>query len=241
MTNNQSLIALELNGTDAGSFLQGYVTCDMDELMADVALPMAFPDRSGRVIASGWVYGSNETVNVVIHHSTESILRNHLKPYLQFSKSKFQATSVEIAIEHKTKENAIQLKAMDAGLYSRNQSDSECFETLISLDIALVTEATSGKFLPQMLNLTDLGAVSFSKGCYLGQEVIARAQHRGQVKRRIRKYTVKHGQVIAGQLVKGEDSGSGVVVLATAGESLVVVSSTTQTISSETAELHLAA
>ena len=44
---------------------------------------------------------------------------------------------------------------------------------------------TSGKFLPQMLGLDELGAVSFAKGCYLGQEVVARAQHRGKVKRRL--------------------------------------------------------
>ncbi len=42
---------------------------------------------------------------------------------------------------------------------------------------------TAGLFLPQMLGLDAFGSVSFAKGCYLGQEVIARAQHRGAVKR----------------------------------------------------------
>ena len=36
-----------------------------------------------------------------------------------------------------------------------------------------------------MLGLHERGAVSFTKGCYLGQEVVARAQHRGQVKRNL--------------------------------------------------------
>ena len=36
-----------------------------------------------------------------------------------------------------------------------------------------------------MLNLTQVGAVSFTKGCYLGQEIVARAEHRGQVKRQL--------------------------------------------------------
>ena len=43
---------------------------------------------------------------------------------------------------------------------------------------------TSDTFLPQMLNLDRLRAVSFEKGCYVGQEIVARAQHLGRVKRR---------------------------------------------------------
>src|SRR5690606_24460970 len=48
--------------------------------------------------------------------------------------------------------------------------------------------ATSGQFVAQMLNLDLVGAVSFSKGCYTGQEVIARAHYRGQVKRRMQRF-----------------------------------------------------
>jgi folate-binding protein YgfZ len=45
-------------------------------------------------------------------------------------------------------------------------------------------ETTSGAFLPQMLGLQAIGALSFSKGCYPGQEVIARTRHLGKLKRR---------------------------------------------------------
>lgn len=48
-----------------------------------------------------------------------------------------------------------------------------------------VTAATSEEFLPQMLNLDRLGGISFDKGCYTGQEIIARTHYRGQVKRRL--------------------------------------------------------
>lgn len=48
-----------------------------------------------------------------------------------------------------------------------------------------IRAATRGRFLPQMLGLVELGAIDFDKGCYPGQEVIARAQHRGHVKRRM--------------------------------------------------------
>ncbi|WP_286292531.1 YgfZ/GcvT domain-containing protein [Methylomarinovum tepidoasis] len=51
-----------------------------------------------------------------------------------------------------------------------------------------VTAATSGRFLPQMLNLDLLGGISFDKGCYTGQEIIARTHYRGQVKRRLYRF-----------------------------------------------------
>ncbi|RMG44376.1 MAG: folate-binding protein [Acidobacteria bacterium] len=46
-----------------------------------------------------------------------------------------------------------------------------------------IHEETAGQFVPQMLGLERMGAVSFSKGCYPGQEVVARTQHLGTVKR----------------------------------------------------------
>ena len=45
--------------------------------------------------------------------------------------------------------------------------------------------ATQEQFVPQMLNLERLGAVDFKKGCYPGQEVVARTQYRGVLKRRM--------------------------------------------------------
>jgi len=51
-----------------------------------------------------------------------------------------------------------------------------------------VYTATSGEFVAQMLNLDVLGAIAFNKGCYTGQEVIARAHYRGRVKRRLQRF-----------------------------------------------------
>lgn len=55
----------------------------------------------------------------------------------------------------------------------------------IRAGLPTVTAATSEAFLPQMLNLDMLGGISFDKGCYTGQEVIARTHYLGQVKRRL--------------------------------------------------------
>lgn len=51
-----------------------------------------------------------------------------------------------------------------------------------------VYTTTSGEFVAQMLNLDVLGAIAFDKGCYTGQEVIARAHYRGRVKRRLQRF-----------------------------------------------------
>lgn len=53
--------------------------------------------------------------------------------------------------------------------------------------VPCVYPATSGHFVAQMLGLEELGAVHFNKGCYLGQEVIARAHYRGTVKRHLQR------------------------------------------------------
>jgi tRNA-modifying protein YgfZ len=51
-----------------------------------------------------------------------------------------------------------------------------------------VYAATSEEFVAQMLNLDVLGGIAFDKGCYTGQEVIARAHYRGRVKRRVQRF-----------------------------------------------------
>jgi folate-binding protein YgfZ len=54
-----------------------------------------------------------------------------------------------------------------------------------------VYAATSEEFVAQMLNLDALGAIAFDKGCYTGQEVIARAHYRGRVKRRLQRFVTR--------------------------------------------------
>lgn len=74
-------------------------------------------------------------------------------------------------------------------------------EEWIALDIAdglpEVFAATSGAFVPQMLNLDLLDAISFTKGCYTGQEIVARTQHLGRIKRRLLAYRLAPGDAPA--------------------------------------------
>lgn len=63
---------------------------------------------------------------------------------------------------------------------------SGCWEWLdIQAGIPTVTTGTQEQFVPQMANLELIGGVSFTKGCYPGQEIVARSQYLGKVKRRM--------------------------------------------------------
>jgi len=71
------------------------------------------------------------------------------------------------------------------------RSPAGAWETLaVKLGEPEVYPATSESWIPQMLNLDLLGAVSFRKGCYPGQEIVARTQHLGRIKRRLFRYHV---------------------------------------------------
>lgn len=63
---------------------------------------------------------------------------------------------------------------------------STCWDWLtIRAGIPVITPPTQEQFVPQMANLELIGGVSFKKGCYPGQEIVARTQHLGKVKRRM--------------------------------------------------------
>ena len=70
-----------------------------------------------------------------------------------------------------------------------------------------VYASTSEEFVAQMLNLDALDAIAFDKGCYTGQEVIARAHYRGRVKRRMQRFVSREACQLSpgdsGQLADG--------------------------------------
>ena len=72
---------------------------------------------------------------------------------------------------------------------------------LIHAGLPVITAATQDQFVPQMANLEELGAISFTKGCYPGQEIVARAQYRGEVKRRLFRLHAPVAEPAAGQPV----------------------------------------
>jgi folate-binding protein YgfZ len=95
----------------------------------------------------------------------------------------------------------------------------------IRAGIPAIAPATSGEFIPQMLNLDLLDAISFSKGCYTGQEIIARTRYLGRIKRRMFRFStsapppapgtpVHGGRGTVGQVVSAAPTAGGCELLA---------------------------
>jgi tRNA-modifying protein YgfZ len=116
------------------------------------------------------------------------------------------------------------LVSLTAGLGKTGAADAALAE--IGLGIPAITPALAERFVAQMLNLDELDAVSFDKGCYPGQEVIARVHNLGGVKRRARRYGVQAAPPAIGAPVLAAGSQVGEVVRsaqATRGSELLAV------------------
>lgn len=69
-----------------------------------------------------------------------------------------------------------------------------------------ITQATQEAFVPQMLNYEIIGGVNFKKGCYPGQEIVARTQYLGKIKRRMALFQADTADIVAGnELFSSED------------------------------------
>jgi folate-binding protein YgfZ len=105
---------------------------------------------------------------------------------------------------------------------AREASRDEWFLAQIRAAVPAVDGASRDEFLPQMLNLDRTGGVSFTKGCYPGQEIVARTQHLGRIKRRMfrmrcsREEPATPGQPIYSQ--RGGEAVGRVILAAPAGE-----------------------
>ncbi|MCP5161611.1 MAG: folate-binding protein YgfZ [Hahellaceae bacterium] len=89
-----------------------------------------------------------------------------------------------------------------------------------SAGIAQLCPETVEEFVPQMLNLQSLGAISFKKGCYTGQEIVARMRYLGKLKKRLYLLEAKGDQTLPvnSALVDGEGHKWGQVVQCVAHE-----------------------
>ncbi|MCM2312045.1 MAG: hypothetical protein NDI84_11635 [Steroidobacteraceae bacterium] len=75
--------------------------------------------------------------------------------------------------------------------------EAEWWAADIAAGLPQVFRASSEAFVPQMLNLDRLDGISFTKGCYTGQEIVARTQHLGRIKRRTFRYRTTDGPPLA--------------------------------------------
>jgi len=98
----------------------------------------------------------------------------------------------------------------------------------IRTGLPFIVANTQELFVPQMVNLDWIGAISFDKGCYVGQEIVARTQNLGRIKRRMYRFTADETtELTPGAGIYGPDNTTGKVVLSSEkgapGELLAVV------------------
>ncbi|MFP6815501.1 MAG: hypothetical protein VB949_07530 [Pseudomonadales bacterium] len=207
---------LRFSGPDVLDFLQGYLTCDTVDLPPETLTPMAVCNLKGRVVVTGWCYGHDQaagmhSVDLIMHVSLTDRVAQFFKAYAMFSKTSITNES-DTTLVFGGLGNVDELDAISGTAGNLIVSEKQrlvpvsdlteaknlwqgCSHTtaeawwleLIGTGVALISDATSEEFLPQMLDLERVGAVNFDKGCYLGQEIVARAQHRGQVKRQLQR------------------------------------------------------
>ena len=84
----------------------------------------------------------------------------------------------------------------------------------INAGIPTIYKENIEKFIPQMINLDLINGISFSKGCYTGQEIVARVQHKGKVKQRMFHITGKasNKKIDSGTAILFEDTKVGTVI-----------------------------
>ncbi len=88
-----------------------------------------------------------------------------------------------------------QAQALDASMGEPEPGDNLWTLLDIRAGLASVLPETQGQFTPQALNFTQIGAVSFRKGCYTGQEIVARLHYKGKLKQHMRRLAVTSAEL----------------------------------------------
>jgi folate-binding protein YgfZ len=173
---------LRFHGPDATAFLQGQLSNDIDSLAVGATQLAGYHNPQGRVIALLRLtrLAPGEILALLPQELVEPVAQR-LRRYVLRSKLAIDVPDAAAAAA-----GAIRADAMRS-----RQAD-------IAAGLPQVYAATSEQFVAQMLNLDCIGAVSFSKGCYTGQEVIARAHYRGRVKRRMQRFVTTTAVADAG-------------------------------------------
>ena len=210
---------LRVGGADAARFLQGQLTNDV-QLLDDGRTEIAgYCTPQGRVIAVLRLHKVDDTIYALLPADLLERVCTLLRRFVLRSKVDLQiaadlqvgwiatvaslpgtASAHVVAFDYAPGRRVIAAPAhawrMITGLASAGDQPHSRDEWLAA-DIRdgrpQVFAATSEAFIPQMLNLDLLDGISFSKGCYTGQEIVARTQNLGRIKRRTFRYRVEGG------------------------------------------------
>jgi folate-binding protein YgfZ len=221
-------------------------------LQHSATLPAAWCNPQGRVIATVRVIAIEDAIGLAVAEDIceefcERLLRFRFRSDVRFEiagddwsgvATKFlpntepsQAAGLSVVVyesEMPLIEYFGQTSAIPAGVTENALSPDTWRLHLIYAGVPFVGQANTEKFTPHMLNLDRLGAISFAKGCYTGQEIVARTEHRGSSKRRLMRYTTESDSVAIGDKLTEGDRAVGEVVNVSGSNLLAVTPVATQ-------------
>lgn len=208
---------LRVLGPDAERFLQGQMTCDLNQLHTDNWLLGAHCNAQGKVWSIFRAIRIEQGTLLIQNKSTIPQSLAQLKKFSVFNQVEASDESNNyrcFIIAGKNADTEVStLLGVDATAQYSSSGDVHALQLMpwaylciVPASFALEHELVAAKywdamqieqgwpnfasvhqetFIPQMLNLDKLGGINFKKGCYIGQETIARTHYRGQNKRRL--------------------------------------------------------
>jgi tRNA-modifying protein YgfZ len=220
---------LSVTGAEARAFLHAQLTNDIEHLAPDRWVLAGWCSAKGRLLASFLVIPSPTGFMLQLARDLAAPVAKRLSMFVLRAKVKITDES-DAWTQHGVWEADLSgpdvawhgniatvrvgprrfLQLGPAAALGEEPNGDEVQWTLqeIRAGRPLITQATQDQFVPQMVNFDTIGGVDFRKGCYPGQEIVARAQYRGQVKRRM-----VHARAPAGvTLAPGQEFNGGTVV-----------------------------
>jgi hypothetical protein len=207
------LAVITISGIDAAQFLQGQITCNVHDVTSTQSSLGAMCTPKGRVISTFLLAKSADDFLLILPVELLETVKKRLSMYVLRSKvtltdssdslcllgltdvsnKAFLATEQQNGVVHihlgnrdliiADEQNATRLWS-ESVAQGYHASDSTHWLTLdILAGIPWLNTTTSEEFIPQMLNLDKLGGISLTKGCYTGQEIVARTHYLGKAKR----------------------------------------------------------
>ena len=212
---------IAISGPDAKAFLQGYTTCDVYKISEQNNLG-AICNLKGRMVTNFRIAVLGEGLLLRMHQDRVEETIKFLSPYTVFSKvaikdvsSVWQCLGASGELPRTLKKGEIRIYVSDkrcevwtesSAQYKSGEVDwstQDCVEGL-----AWVETKTANQFLPQMFHLDKLGGIDFKKGCYLGQEIIARTEYLGNLKRRLHSFNGNYSLNIGDEVTLGNSKGN---------------------------------
>lgn len=227
---------LTVSGPDAATFLQGQLSSDLDSPQASTGQMASFNTPQGRVIAILRLLRLGDEVCLILPAELAEPVIERLGRFILRARVEMEiSATVELlglmpqagrslpalpgchrlalpvgglAMAWRTRDGS----AMIGSPPWREARPEDWAAAETAAGLPEVSAATSGQFVPQMLNLDLLGGISFTKGCFVGQEVVARAHHLGRVKRRTHLFAGPGGCAEPGDSLYRGDRAAGAVV-----------------------------